>query len=215
MLFTSGQAFLGGSQNECPWDHCYSHFKQSSSTICSNIIDTKGCIELATIDCQGKTDIPLIAFKGELSRIYSSENCVDDTNTNNETTPTPPEPPNTIECDAQLLILPDNDDLIEVNELPLPVTTPEDSLLNVLCSPHYYPTLRHCSLFSYTHLRSFGSDEFQTCSLPGAWYLLKHPDVTIEVTGASDDINSPFTKLEKVRKRLFTYFVHVITSPVV
>ncbi len=171
------------------------------------ITETRDCIQLATADCPKTTDIPLLAFEAELSSIYS-KNCIDDVTNGNNTTPLPSTPETTppiIECDSQLLSLPDDTDLIEVKEILLPITTPKDSLSNVLCTPHYYPTLRHCSLFSFSHLLSFGAEEFQTCSLPGAWYLLNHPDVTIEVTGVADDVNSQFTKLEKVIFLLLHY----------
>ena len=169
------------------------------SVTCPALAAATKCLEIA--DCSQSFNFPLIAFETELSKLYSDNNCSKFEPVTNETTtdsPTPPptEAPPIIDCEPQLLTLPNNSDAIVIEKLSPPVVAPSGS--SVLCRQHYYPTLRHCSLFSYSHLRPFGSDQFQTCSLPGAWYLLKHQDVTIEVTGVSDDISSSFTKLQKV-----------------
>ena len=115
--------------------------------------------------------------------------------TTNETITT--EPPTPMDCQPQLLSLPGNSNQVVVEDLSMAVTDPKDSLNNPLCGRHEYPTLRHCSLFAHSHLRPFHADDIRTCMLPGTWYLLNHRDVTIQVTGVSDDIQSSYTRIDK------------------
>ena len=75
-------------------------------------------------------------------------------------------------------------------------------------SPSYLPSgectmtqvdaLRQCSLFMDSQLRAFTRDGLETCSLPGSWYLLRHPSLSIEVEGTSMELGSNHTRLTKV-----------------
>ena len=193
--------FLGGS--ECTWSHCRDTFQtafQASPDPCPAITEALSC--LVETGCSLVIDFNFIGFKSELEKLYTDYDCKapEDNNTATDTPSIAPPTDSPVEkCDPKLSILPNNSDSVVIQDLALPIMHPTDSLSNVLCRQHYYPTLRYCSLFSYSHLHSFGADDIQTCSLPGTWYLLKHNDVTIEVTGVSDSIESSLTKLEKVR----------------
>ena len=76
------------------------------------------------------------------------------------------------------------------------------SLTNPLCKKHSYHALRHCSLFTLSHLRSFGKENIQTCILPGSWYLLHHPDITIEIYGGIKNSKSLYTNIDVVSKSI-------------
>lgn len=60
--------------------------------------------------------------------------------------------------------------------------------------------LRQCSLFMDSQLRAFTSYRggLETCSLPGTWYLLRHPSLSIEVEGSNLELGSNHTRLTKV-----------------
>ena len=169
--------------------------------ICLYITQAELCIENA--GCTG-IDFALSAFKSDLSKDYETNNCSDyvnptpSTTTEMSSTTLVPSPPPSVICEPELPKVPNESNPIQVEELPRPITVPTDSLKNTLCAQHYYPTLRHCSIFSNSHLRPFHEETIQTCSLPGSWYLLKHPDITIEVTGVVDSIQSNITRINKV-----------------
>ena len=65
--------------------------------------------------------------------------------------------------------------------------------------------LQHCTAFTFSHVRpfSFGvfaSDlEIPTCSLPGWWYLLKHPHFSVQVHGLQERPGHSYTRINKVR----------------
>lgn len=59
-----------------------------------------------------------------------------------------------------------------------------------------------CSIFMHSHLRPFhyaaASRSIQTCSLPGAWLLLGHEDLVVEVEGTAENPSSMDTQLTMV-----------------
>lgn len=172
------------------------HESPDISTKCHMLAEADECLKTFGIDCP--TSLSYLLLNSYVKEQYLSNNC----SRFNGSQPQPPTvtgPPSTVECTPQLLRMPENSDTIDVKKLSSPVTEPKNSLSNTLCTQHYYPVLRHCSFFSFSHLRPFGIDDIETCALPGKWYLLAHPDVIIEVTGAADSSLSPFTKLEKVQ----------------
>lgn len=61
-------------------------------------------------------------------------------------------------------------------------------------------TMEHCSAHTFSHVRPFkGSHSgIQTCSLPGAWYLLRHSSFSVEVEGEAVGADSLLTFLTKV-----------------
>ena len=60
--------------------------------------------------------------------------------------------------------------------------------------------LQHCSLFGFSTLRAFRSyrSGLETCNIPGSWYLLRHPTVTVEVEGRASGLDFDHTVLSKV-----------------
>lgn len=68
------------------------------------------------------------------------------------------------------------------------------------CTVPGAPTLRHCGLFMDSQLRAFLGYRvgLETCSLPGAWYLLHHPELDVEVEGTSMEPGFNHTRLTRV-----------------
>ena len=190
---------------ECSFDNCLDEFNKNIETteipllLCLYVQMARDCYYEETEDC----DVPLIASKLFLIKLdmhSEANNCSTTdptTGPTNKTNTTEP-PPINLDCQPQLLLLPGNSNQVVVEDLSMAVTDPKDSLNNPLCGIHEYPTLRHCSLFTNSHLRPFHVDDIRTCMLPGTWYLLNHRDVTIQVTGVSDDIQSSYTRIDKV-----------------
>ena len=63
-----------------------------------------------------------------------------------------------------------------------------------------FSTMEHCSALTFSHVRPFKYHHsgIQTCSLPGAWYLLRHSSFSVEVEGEARAADSPLTVLKKV-----------------
>ena len=61
-------------------------------------------------------------------------------------------------------------------------------------------TMEHCSALTFSHVRPFKYHHsgILTCSLPGAWYLLRHSSFSVEVEGEARAADSPLTVLKKV-----------------
>lgn len=76
------------------------------------------------------------------------------------------------------------------------------------CAPPREDALRQCSLFMDSQLRAFNSSRvgLETCSLPGAWYLLHHHHLSIEVEGTNMEPSSNHTRLTRVN---ITFHSHV------
>ena len=60
--------------------------------------------------------------------------------------------------------------------------------------------MEHCSALTFSHVRPFKSRHagILTCSLPGAWYLLRHSTFSVQVEGDARTADSPLTVLRKV-----------------
>lgn len=207
-------------EEECVFDNCLDEFNDNIQNsepflVCLYVDVAKFCYDQETQDC----DIPFISSKlffDELNKHSEKNNCSTTETTPTPTTETPTgptnetttnettttEPPTPMDCQPQLLSLPGNSNQVVVEDLSMAVTNPKDSLNNPLCGRHEYPTLRHCSLFTHSHLRPFHADDIRTCMLPGTWYLLNHRDVTIQVTGVNDDIQSSYTRIDKIEVTL-------------
>ena len=197
---------------ECVFDYCLDDFENNIQTteipslLCLYVEIAENCYDQETEDCV----VPLVSSKlffNKLNMYSEKNNCSTTETTPTPTTATPSgptnenittEPPTPMDCQPQLLKLPDNSNQVVVEDLKMAVTDPKDSLNNPLCKRHEYPTLRHCSLFTNSHLRPFHADDIRTCMLPGTWYLLNHRDVTIQITGVSDGIQSSYTRIDKV-----------------
>lgn len=200
--------FLGGgdgdgddNENSCKWEECET--KYLADTAAKNITQLYHCLYieqaracLLDSNCQSH-NFNVLQMNLYLNDDFDKHNCSQFTSPTSSTTstthlPTPTtQPPST--CEPKL---PQNASVIDLGDA---VTWPTLSLVNRLCSQHSYKALRHCSLFTYSHLRPFGQKNIQTCTLPGSWFLLRHSDVIIEVTGGiENNVASSYTKIEKV-----------------
>lgn len=79
---------------------------------------------------------------------------------------------------------------------------PETRHHQQLCTaPRAHVTsLRQCSLFMDSQLRAFDSyrSGLEACSLPGSWYLFRHPSLSIEVEGENFETGSNHTRLTRI-----------------
>lgn len=77
----------------------------------------------------------------------------------------------------------------------VPCPTSRECLLPLSSS-----TMEHCSALTFSHVRPFKYHHsgILTCSLPGAWYLLRHSNFSVEVEGEARTVGSPLTMLKKV-----------------
>ena len=85
-----------------------------------------------------------------------------------------------------------------------PELTPADvspAISNPACVVQEGPLeLQHCSLFGFSNLRPFQlySSGLGACNIPGSWFLLKHPAVTVEVEGVVSGEECDHSRLSKV-----------------
>ncbi len=189
----------------------------NNSVRCPLLQDALNCLE--NLDCQ---DIFVVIAITQLKDYMEEFGChaslvptpTPAATTSEQLTPTPsptscPSHPLTLPCDSPLgsccpqlpPILPDDCDLV-FQHLGMPQLKPLTAPRECVVPEPDLVTLQHCSMFTYSHVRPFGTYELgiQTCSLPGSWYLLKHPGFSVEVETAGEDIGSPHTLLRKVRQ---------------
>ncbi len=104
------------------------------------------------------------------------------------------EPPTDFQCPStppfQLFGAPDLIDLGEADVSPEPHS----------CAINRPDAMSHCSMFTYSHLRSFRGYRtgLETCTVPGEWYLLKHSAISVIVESEAVP-GSNLTQLTKVR----------------
>lgn len=150
------------------------------------------CVELVRTclsDLTCDIDLDLEIYKLELDTLFKNSNCTIVPSSTISTIPSLSPVPS---CQQKL---PKNFVMHDLNNATV---HPSLSLINALCKQHSYHALRHCSLFTFSHLRPFEKDYIETCSLPGSWYLLHHPDVTIEITGGIKNTQSLYTNIDVV-----------------
>jgi hypothetical protein len=66
-----------------------------------------------------------------------------------------------------------------------------------LCTYHGTKTYKHCGLFGDPHIRTF-DNQFQTCSIQGAWPLIDNDHLTVQVTNEVVSQASKATATTKV-----------------
>ncbi len=61
-------------------------------------------------------------------------------------------------------------------------------------------TMRQCSMFAYSHLRPFEGYRtgLETCTVPGKWYLINHPELSVIVESEAVSDSSTLTQLTMV-----------------
>lgn len=186
--------------DSCDWESCKRSYEQNTNVtrnitneqFCSYIAEAESCIE----PCSGG-NINLQIFKVDLQNTKASRDCPQPT----------PMPSSTSSSSSTETVNP------TPNPCHLPassgvVSEPKEAEykpgVHGICKSKQYHALRQCSLFTYSHLERFNGS-MGSCILPGSWYLLKHPDVSIEVNGQIQ--SKPFglyTGLNKVLQ-LCTY----------
>ncbi|XP_019849579.1 PREDICTED: uncharacterized serine-rich protein C215.13-like [Amphimedon queenslandica] len=178
--------FLAGSvscADSCDWESCKRIYEQNTNItrnitneqFCSYITEAELCIE----PCEGG-NVDLQIFKVTLKNNKKTRDC-------SQPTPAPSSTSSSSSTEtANPTPTPCHLPAFSSGVVSQPKTAeykPEVSPSHgILCKPHQYHALRQCSLFTYSHLERFNRST-GSCILPGSWYLLKHPDVSIEVTG--------------------------------
>lgn len=61
-------------------------------------------------------------------------------------------------------------------------------------------TMRQCSMFTYSHLRPFEGyrSGLETCTVPGQWYLINHPELSVIVESEAVPDSTTLTQLTMV-----------------
>ena len=79
------------------------------------------------------------------------------------------------------------------------------------CSMPRVSHLQQCSLFMDSQLRAFDSyrNGLEACSLPGAWFLLRHRSLSVEVEGTNLEPGYNHTRLTKIN---VTFHAHSCNS---
>ena len=176
----------------------------NSQLMCNFIILAKQCLEML-VNCDS-IDIGLIGFEEQLDLDSGHYNCTTVTQppstttqpittTSSTQTSTPSTPPPSA-CSLS------SNRPTSLNAMDIATVIPDDPptmhIIVASCPNRVPRALRQCSLYTHSHLRQWGSSEIHTCSLPGSWYMIKHRDVTVEVTGTAENAQSSFTRLTKV-----------------
>ena len=74
----------------------------------------------------------------------------------------------------------------------------DNSKLNPECATNYIGSFYYCGMYSYSHLRSFNSNQVSTCSLPGLWAMFNHPSLRVTVLNAVTNMHGPYTVVDEV-----------------
>ena len=74
----------------------------------------------------------------------------------------------------------------------------DNSKLNPECATNHTSSFYYCGMYSYSHLRSFNSNQISTCSLPGLWAMFNHPSLRVTVLNAVTDMHGPYTVVDEV-----------------
>ncbi len=194
--------FLGCVNAECNWMSCrddYNMLKENPAIICLSIQLAEEC--LARQECPRDENLSILSFTLQLSSDRDHYNCTSQATTTptTATSPTTPPPTDPPDVNCSLAPMPSNFEVTPMNHaVVIPADPNNDSALPV-CTRLKLRAHRQCSLYFHSHLRQWGGQTIQACSLPGSWYLINHPDVTVEVTAESDNAQSSFTRLTKVR----------------
>jgi len=98
--------------------------------------------------------------------------------------------------------------IVDHNDKPIPMPSPDIELPSSLPKACFAPETHmgqgsQCSLFMNSQLRAFSGyrQGLETCSIPGKWYMLQHPSLSIEVEGTNmtgPDSGPTHTRLSKI-----------------
>ena len=186
---------VGHSQeeNQCPEDVCMQPY-QNGDTTCATLRETQQClvnIPSPTAGCGRTLYLFLINHKldsNNCSSLQPSLTPVVSPSPTPEASPSPSSSP--IACPAISTDPPVT--LDDADTVPCPTSR------ECLLPPS--STMEHCSALTFSHVRPFKYHHsgVLTCSLPGAWYLLRHSSFSVEVEGEARAADSPLTVLKKV-----------------
>ncbi len=188
----------------------------NNSERCPVVQNALQCLE--SFPC---VDFALQLFKGHLRDLIAEFECqpaaspapTPSASSAVQSTPSPtpvscPSLPHTLPCDSPLgdccphlpPILPESCDMPILQDLGTPDLHPPPAPSDCSVSEDDRLTLQHCSMLTYSHLRPFGAYGLgiQLCSLPGSWYMVKHPGFSVEVSADSESVSCPHTLLRKV-----------------
>ena len=150
------------------------------------------------VECDG--DLFVIGLLNQAYAYYDELNCNDQGNITTSSTATTQQP---ISCPT----VPE----VDISDVSVTMSRPEiepPAGLSTLCtSPLTSTSLTQCSLFIDSQLRAFSNyrNGLETCSIPGKWYLLHHPSLTVEVEGVTMEPGSDHTRLAKIN---VTFYAH-------
>ena len=193
---------VGHSQeeNQCPEEICMQPYRNSGdNTTCDTlreILQCLGNVPPRTDDCTGAS-----LYRFLINHKLNSKNCLSpqpslapslttDVSPSPTTEAPPPPSPSPTSCPAISTDPPVT--LDDADTVPCP--TSRECLLPLSS------TMEHCSALTFSHVRPFKYHHsgILTCSLPGAWYLLRHSSFSVEVEGEAQAADSPLTVLKKV-----------------
>ena len=190
---------VGHSQeeNQCPEHVCMQPYWNGDTT-CPTLREIQQClvnILSPTTDCKRTLHLFLINYELRSNNCSSVQpslapSLTTDVSPSPTTEAPPPPSPSPTSCPAISTDPPvtlDNADTV-------PCPTSRECLLPLSS------TMEHCSALTFSHVRPFKYHHsgILTCSLPGAWYLLRHSSFSVEVEGEARAADSPLTVLKKV-----------------
>lgn len=147
------------------------------SNICQSIANAEQCI--IDNNCEDVISIQSINFNKQLNEDRAANDCF--------ATASPP-------CTDQLPVF---NSSLSIMDLGDPIIDYKNS--DSLCSPNLATAKRHCSMFTYSHVRQFSQDTIQTCSVGVLQPLIDHAQLSILVSGVTDGQSSHYTNLKEVR----------------
>lgn len=191
----------------CDADTCLDAYFQvqlledvSKDLLCPLIEEALNCLDQDI--CAGDTNA--ILLRENVQDSYNRDCCEDQNCSTPASTPATPTTPACPPPDSIPDSLPCNSSLEDCcPRLPSTTCDPVRSVEPAtVLSSQTDEILQHCSVFSYSHVRPWGAygPRIDTCSLPGSWFLVKHPSFSIEIEASADSANSPYTKLDKVSR---------------
>lgn len=198
--FPIGDGNSNGAET-CNWVDCKTAYMENTGGNitdmfrCLYIVSAQGCLNEVQPRCLG-INLEMKIFEFHINKDFASYQCSNYTPTPSVPTSSSIVTPNPSSIPSCTGMLPKTAS-VTVKNPSIATYRPALSLINALCKPHSYHALRHCSIFTYTHVRQFNGSH-QTCTLPGSWYLLRHSDVIIEVTGGARSDSMTYTRIDKV-----------------
>ena len=177
---------------------CFGSYPLGPETNCDDVNTALDCYTMNQEACD--REIFVIGLLNQAYADYDYLNCDGQGNILTTNTATAEQP---ISCPT----VPE----VDISDVSVTMSRPEiepPAGLSTLCtSPLTSTSLTQCSLFIDSQLRAFSNyrNGLETCSIPGKWYLLHHPSLTVEVEGVTMEPGSDHTRLAKIN---VTFYAH-------